>query len=80
MTGRPHVQCDIDAGHGRAPIFTSIGPTEDDVLQYPCARLRKDTMQGVMNSPLEPNIMKIIPETSAEMYVGIMKELPEGEF
>ena len=82
MTGRPHVRNEIERRFGGAAIFISIKPTEGDVLGYLRERLKKDTMPGVMNSKLEVEILKTIPEKSSETYVeeGEMRNLLESIF
>ena len=82
MTGRPHVRCETKERLGGAVIFISIKPTRHDVLWYLRERLREDTMPGIMDSKLEADIMKIIPERSSETYVReeTMKKLLEYTF
>jgi hypothetical protein len=53
---------------GRA-TSVSIKPRDDDIVTYLRARLRKDTTPEVMDSGLENDIMKSIPEEISETYV-----------
>ena len=66
MTGRPHVRCEIERRLGAGAIFISIEPTEGDVLRYLREKLRNDTTPEIMNSTLEMDIIKSIPEASSE--------------
>jgi len=82
MTGRPHVRREIEKRHGGVAILISIEPTEEDVLRYLRQRLRNDTTPEIMNSSLEADIIKTIPEASSETYVeeGTTNKLPESTF
>ena len=80
MTGRPHVRCEIERWLGGRAVFISIEPKEDDVFRYLCERLRNDSTPEIMNSKLEVDILKSIPEASSETYVreGAVRNLLEG--
>ena len=69
LTGRPHVRREIERWLGGGAIFISIEPKEDDVLRYLREKLRNDTTPEIMNSKLEADILKSIPEASSETYV-----------
>ena len=70
ITGRPHIQAQIERPFGFTVASVMIKPTQDDMITYVRARLSKDTMPEVMDSSLEAEIVKSITETAPEMYVG----------
>ena len=70
ITGRPHIQAQIERPFGFTVASVLIKPTQDDMITYVRARLSKDTMPEVMDSSLEAEIVKSITETAPEMYVG----------
>jgi len=69
MTGRSHVRGVVERELGGGAISVSIKPRDGDIVTYLRARLRKDTTPEVMDSGLENDIMKIIPEEVSETYV-----------
>jgi len=69
ITGRPHVGSEVERRLDGAATFILIQPTEDGVVRYLRNRLEGDTTPEVMNSTLEAEIMKSIPETNSETYV-----------
>ena len=70
ITGRPHIQAQIERPFGSKVASVSIKPTQDDMIAYVRARLSKDKRPEVMDSSLEAEIVKSITETAPEMYVG----------
>ena len=70
MTGRPHIRSVVERGLGGRATSVSIKPRDDDIVTYLRARLRKDTTPEVMDSSLEDDIMKSIPEEISESYVA----------
>ena len=69
MTGRPQVRSEVEKRLDGAATFISIQPTEDGVVRYLRDKLRNDTTPEAMNSTLEAEIMKTIPEMNSETYV-----------
>jgi len=69
ITGRPHVGSEVERRLDGAATFILIQPTEDGVVRYLRNRLEGDTTPEVMNSSLEAEIMRSIPETNSETYV-----------
>jgi len=69
ITGRPHVGSEVERRLDGAATFILIQPTEDGVVRYLRNRLEGDTTPEVMNSTLEAEIMRSIPETNSETYV-----------
>ena len=57
-------------------ISISIRPRDSDIVAYLRARLRKDTTPEVMNSGLEDDIMKSIPQEVPETYVVVGSRKP----
>ena len=71
MTGRSHIRGVVEGGLGGRTISVSIKSRGDDIITYLRARLRKDTTPEAMDSSLENDIMKSIPEGISETYVPV---------
>jgi len=69
MTGRSHIRGVVERGLGGRTTSVLISSREDDIVTYLRARLGKDTTPGAMDSFLETDIMKIIPEGISETHV-----------
>jgi len=69
VTGRPHIRPEI--GRHLAGRVTSLPITtkKDDIIRYLQSRLAEDPTPEAMNSNLEAEILKKIPEDVSEMYV-----------
>ena len=70
MTGRSHIQEAVERGLDGRVISISIRPRDDDIATYLRDRLKKDTTPEVMDSGLEDDIMKGIPEGNSDSYVA----------
>ena len=68
MTGRSHIRGVIGRELGGRTTSVPIVSKEGDIVTYLRARLEKDTTPEAMDSSLENEIMKSIPEVS-ETYV-----------
>ena len=66
VTGRPHVRSEVETELSGAAAFIFIKATEDGVLRFLRAKLRKDTIRNMMSITLEGDIMKSIPAISSE--------------
>ena len=71
MTGRSHIRGAVQRGLGGGTISVCIKSRDDDIVRYLRARLRKDTTPEAMDSLLENDIMKSIPEGISETYVPV---------
>jgi len=69
LTGRSHVQGEVERKLGGAANFILIQPTGDGMIKYLREKLRNDTAPEMMSSTLEANIMETIPEISSATYV-----------
>ena len=69
MTGRSHIRREVERGLDGRVTSISIKPRDDDIVTYLRTKLRKDPTPEVMNSGLEGDIMKVIPEEISESYV-----------
>jgi len=70
VTGRPHIQAEVErhlAGHVTS---VSISPKRGDITRYLHARLCEDTSQHAMDENFKADILQMIPENMSEMYVG----------
>jgi len=69
LTGRSHVQSEVERKLNGAAAFVLIEPTRGGIIKYLREKLRKDTTPEMMSSTLEANIIEGIPEISSETYV-----------
>ena len=69
LTGRPHILPEIGRRLPGRVTSVSISPKKDDIIGYLRSRLDEDTIPDAMDSSLEADILKKIPEDIAEMYV-----------
>jgi len=67
MTGRPHVQDEIGKRLSGRVITIHITPRRIDIIRYLHRRLSEDTTPDAMDSSLEADILKKIPEDISEM-------------
>ena len=72
VTGRPHIQDEIRRRISGILTTIRITPRRDDVIGYLRARLSEDTNPDAMDSSLEADILKKIPDDISEMYVYAM--------
>jgi len=72
MTGRPHVRAEIGKRLAGRVASIAITPRKDDVIGYLRTRLKEDTNPDAMDSTLEADILRKIPEDVSEMYVEAM--------
>ena len=79
VTGRPHILPEIGRRLARRVASVSISPKVDDIVTYLRSRLAGDTTPDAMDSSLEADIMKKIPDDISEMYVvaTIFRKLPQ---
>ena len=69
VTGRPHIQAEVGKRLSGRVTSISITPRQDDIISYLRSRLDEDTISDAMDSSLEADILKRIPEDISEMYV-----------
>jgi len=69
MTGRPHIQGEVGKRLSGRVTSVPITPRRDDIVGYLHNRLDEDTTSDAMDSSLEADILKKIPEDISEMYV-----------
>jgi len=72
VTGRPHIRPEI--GRRLAGSMTSLPITtkKDDIIRYLHSKLAEDPTPDAMDSNLEAEILKKIPEDVSEMYVEMI--------
>ena len=75
VTGRPHIRPDITRRLSGRVTSLPISTKRDDIIRYLHFRLEEDTMPEAMDSSLEAEIMKKIPEDVSEMYVETLGKL-----
>ena len=69
VTGRSHVQNEVERKLDGAVTFVLIEPTREGIVKYLSEKLRSDTTPEIMSSTLKANIMESIPEIGSETYV-----------
>ena len=69
VTGRPHIRPEIGRRLSGRVASLSISPKRGGIIRYLRSRLEKDTTPDAMNSSLEAEILRKIPEDVSEMYV-----------
>ena len=79
VIGRPHIQAEIRRRFSGRATSVSITPRRDDIISYLYSRLDEDTTPDAMDSSLEADILKKIPEDISEMCVlaPTLGELPQ---
>ena len=79
VTGRPHIQDEIRKRLSGTVVTIRITPRRDDIIRYLHSRLDEDTTPDAMDSSLEADILKKIPEDVSEMYVEVttLRKLPQ---
>ena len=69
VTGRSHILPEIGRRLAGRVTSVSISPKRDDIVTYLRSRLAADTISDAMDSTLEADILKKIPNDISEMYV-----------
>jgi len=79
MTGRPHVRTEIVKRLAGRVASIAITPRKYDVIEYLRTRLKEDTNPDAMDSSLEADILRKIPESVSGMYVEAtaLQKLPQ---
>jgi len=79
LTGRPHIRPEIGRRLAGTVTSLSISSKRDDIIRYLRTRLAEDTPPDAMDSSLEVEILKKIPEEVSGMYVETSPvELPQA--
>ena len=78
VTGRPHILPEIGRRLAGRVTSVSISPKRDDIVIYLRSRLAADPTSDAMDSTLEADILKKIPNDISEMYVmaTTLRKLP----
>ena len=67
LAGRLHVRDEVEKHLAGRVAAVSIVPTKDDIIQFLRAKLKADATPDAMDSSLEEDIIKNIPETVSEL-------------
>ena len=80
VTGRPHIRPEIGRHLSGRVTSLPISTKRDDIIRYLHSRLQDDTTPDAMDSSLEADILKKIPEDVSEMYVetATLLKLPQA--
>ena len=66
LTGRRHIQGEVERHLGAKVSILSMKPNNDDIVGYIQMRLSEDTSPDVMDSSLEAEIIKSVAENTPE--------------
>lgn len=69
ITGRPHILEEVKKYFPRHTDLTPIKVTNEDIRVYLTMRLKKDLEPDVMDTRLEADILRIIPDKISGAYV-----------
>jgi len=69
VTGRPHIRPEIGRSLDGRVASLPISTRRDDIIKYLRSRLAEDPTPDAMDSSLEAEILRKIPEDVSEMYV-----------
>ena len=69
VTGRPHIQTELEKHHGKSLHFILFKPVKGDIRRYLEMKLEDDSFCEAMDSELKRDIMQAITEMISEMYV-----------
>jgi len=67
LTGRPHIQEEIERYLTKSPYIIAIQPTQEDISNYLTMRLDDDPYPYAMDEDLKLEIIKNIPQSLSEM-------------
>jgi len=67
LAGRLHVRDEVEKQFAQRVVTVSISPTKNDIIRFLREKLREDTKPDAMDSSLEEDIIKNIPEVVSEM-------------
>jgi len=70
VTGRPHIQAEMEKRLAGRVISIRVCPTKGDIIGYLRVRLGEDETPDAMDASLEAEILEKIPENISEMCVG----------
>jgi len=69
MTGRPHIQEEVKKYFPGYPDLPAVVPTKEDIREYLAMRVKKDSELDAMDTELEADILRVIPEKISGAYV-----------
>jgi len=75
LTGRQHIQGEIERYLGGKVEILSIKPNDEDIAGYIRMRLNKDTSLEAMDRDLEGEIIKSITKNIPETYVRTLEKI-----
>ena len=70
ITGRPHIQGEVEGYFHGHPDLPPINPTKEDIKGYITMRLKGDAELDAMDKELEAEILTIIPDKISGSYVA----------
>ena len=69
VTGRPHIQAELEKHHHRALQIIVFKPAKGDITRYLEMKLEDDSFCEAMDNELKRDLIEGIPEMVSEMYV-----------
>ncbi|RPA96875.1 hypothetical protein L873DRAFT_1693023 [Choiromyces venosus 120613-1] len=69
VTGRPHIRGEVEGRLAGGVAILSIIPCKNDIIEFIRMRLSEDTTPEAMDSSLEAEILRKIPEKVSEIFL-----------
>ena len=69
ITGRSHMREEVKKYFPGYPDLAPVKPTKGDITEYIVMRLKKDAELGAMDTELEADILRIVPDKFSAVYV-----------
>ena len=70
ITGRPHIREEVKRYLPECPDQPPISPPKEDIREYLIVRLKKDLRVDAMDTELEADILRIIPDKISGAYAN----------
>ena len=70
ITGRPHIREEVKRYLPECPDQPPISPSKEDIREYLIVRLKKDLEVDAMDTELEADILRIIPDKISGAYAN----------
>jgi len=76
VTGRPNICVEVETRLSARVTSISVGPPRGDIDRFLHFRLNEDETPDAMDESLEAEILRKVPENTAEMWVSVMTPHP----
>ena len=76
VTGRPNICVEVETRLAARVTSISVGPPRGDIDRFLHFRLNEDETPDAMDESLEAEVLRKVPENTAEMWVSVMTPHP----